>query len=80
MQWKGETVLAKKEKSFEERLTDLEELVSKMEQGSMPLDETLTSYEQGTKLAKKLLADLQTAEKKLLELKDGKLVPLEETK
>ena len=72
--------MAKKEKSFEERLTDLEELVSKMEQGSMPLDEPLTSYEQGTKLAKKLLADLQTAEKKLLELKDGKLVPLEETK
>ena len=62
---------AKKEKSFEERLLALEELVRQMEAGGMPLAETLKAYEQGEKLAESLKKELAAAEERLTVLKAG---------
>jgi len=42
----------KKEKSFETSLLELEQLVEKLEQGQLPLDESLHLYEQGMQTAK----------------------------
>jgi exodeoxyribonuclease VII small subunit len=70
--------LAAKEKSFEERLAVLETLVKQMEDGGMELSKTLKSYEEGVKLAKELSRDLDAAEKKMLELKGEKPVPMED--
>ena len=39
--------MAKKQASFEDRLMELEDLVKKMEGGSLPLNEALAAYEAG---------------------------------
>ncbi len=70
--------MAKKQATFEDRLSELEELIRKMEGGNLPLDETLKSYEAGIRLSKELTAELSAAEKKMLELSGGELKPLED--
>ena len=70
--------MAAKTKTFEERLGELEALVKGMEEGGLSLDRTLKSYEAGMKLAKELSNELDGAEKKMLELKGDKLVPMED--
>ena len=70
--------MAKKQQSFEEQLLELEALVRKMEEGSMALNETLAAYEQGMKLSKNLTAELDAAEKRMLELSGGEILPMED--
>ena len=70
--------MEKKQQSFEERLTELEELVRKMEGGSLPLSEALAAYEAGMKLSKQLTEELSAAEKRMLELSGGELTPMED--
>ena len=70
--------MAKKQPSFEDRLLELEALVRKMEEGSMPLNETLTAYEEGIKLSKLLTEELSAAEKRMLELSGGEVIPMED--
>ncbi|MBM4054525.1 MAG: exodeoxyribonuclease VII small subunit [Planctomycetes bacterium] len=50
---------------FEEALKGLEEIVDKLEKGDLPLDETLSEYENGIKLYKKCISLLEDAEKKI---------------
>lgn len=57
---------------------ELEGLVRKMESGSLPLSEALASYEAGMKLSKKLTEELSAAEKRMLELSGGQIVPMED--
>jgi exodeoxyribonuclease VII small subunit len=40
------------EKPFEESLTDLEEIVAKLEAGDLPLDESLKLFEDGIRLSR----------------------------
>ena len=70
--------MAKKQASFEDRLMELEGLVKKMEGGSLPLNEALTAYEEGMKLSKQLTEELAAAEKRMQELSDGQVKPLED--
>ena len=70
--------MARKQQTFEEKLTDLENLIRKMEGGNLPLDETLKAYEEGMKLSKSLAEDLSAAEKKMLELSGGQVQPMED--
>lgn len=70
--------MAKKQPSFEEKLLELEALVRKMEEGSMPLSETLAAYEAGMQLSKALTEELSAAEKRMLELSGGQLSPMED--
>ena len=70
--------MAKKQVSFEERLTELEDLVRKMEGGSLPLGESLAAYEEGMKLSHQLTEELAAAEKRMLELSGGQTVPMED--
>ena len=47
--------------SLEEKLTNLEELTKKLEQGNLPIDEAIALYSQGMELAvscKKSLAEM----------------------
>ena len=66
------------EQTFEERLSALEDLVKKMENGALPLEETLACYREGMKMAESLSASLTRAEKTMLEYENGKLVPMED--
>lgn len=54
--------------SFEESLHRLEEIVEKIEQGRMSLDEVMKMYEEGVRLSKSCLDHLSQAEIKLKRL------------
>ena len=71
------------EKKFESALARLEEIVSQLEQGDLPLEQSLRLFEEGVKLARLCAVRLEEAERKveqLLKDKAGKLVkaPFEE--
>ena len=63
--------MAAKKKPFEESMTRLEEIVSILERGESTLDESLALFEEGTKLAAKCSALLDTAELKVSKLMAG---------
>lgn len=50
---------------FENKLKRLEEIVKKMEQGDLELDESLKIFEEGVKLAKECQSHLSQAEQKV---------------
>lgn len=58
---------AKKTKtsSFEEALSELEALVESMEQGELPLEESLKSFERGIALTRTCQQALKAAEQKV---------------
>lgn len=51
--------------SFEKALEELEAIVSKLEEGGLSLDESLSLFEKGVKTARYLREELQKAEKKV---------------
>jgi len=60
---------------FEEAMSRLETIVSELEKGDLPLDESLKIFEEGIKLSKTCLKMLDDAERKveiLVQDKDGK--------
>jgi exodeoxyribonuclease VII small subunit len=68
----GEFVAAVK---FEDAMARLETIVSELEKGDLPLDESLKIFEEGIRLSKTCLKMLDDAERKvelLVEDKDGK--------
>lgn len=65
------------EKTFEESITQLEEIVSKLESSNVTLDESLSLFEQGIKLSKSCQKMLDDAEKKvsiLMTTDDGEII------
>ena len=54
-----------KKDSFEEKMQQLEQVVSELENGDMNLDESLVKFEDGMKLAKECNKILEDAEKKV---------------
>ena len=59
-----------KDLEFEQGLSLLEELIRRVESGSLPLNSALSSYEKGVALIKALRAQLEGVEKRLIELKE----------
>jgi exodeoxyribonuclease VII small subunit len=55
----------KKPETFEERLSRLEALVTRLEAGNLPLEDAVTAFEEGMDLAKGLSAALDAAEKRV---------------
>ncbi len=52
-------------KSFEDRLGRLEKLAEKLREGKIPLEEAVSLFEEGMKLAKSLEKDLSRVERKV---------------
>ena len=66
----------KKNVSFEEALNLLDDIVKKLEGGSLPLEESITAFEEAVKLVKICNDKLETAEQKvriLTEQSDGSI-------
>jgi exodeoxyribonuclease VII small subunit len=62
-----------KDITFEQALTDLEHIVEKLEKGGLNLNESLSLFEKGVRLARFLRDELEKAEKKIeILLKDEK--------
>jgi exodeoxyribonuclease VII small subunit len=57
--------MAKKTHRFEEALDELEQLVERMEQGNLSLDESLKLFERGVELTRTCQKALQEAEQKV---------------
>lgn len=57
--------MAKKALNFEESLAELEQLVERMEQGQLPLEEALKLFERGIQLTRASQTALQDAEQKV---------------
>jgi exodeoxyribonuclease VII small subunit len=53
------------EEKFEAAMKRLEEIVSKMEAGELPLEESMRLFEEGIKLARTLNKTLEEAERKV---------------
>ena len=73
---------AKKKQTFEERLMQVEGLISEMESGALPLEDALKRYEEGMQALAALEKELQSAQQTLTVLRraaDGteEEVPLE---
>ena len=58
----------KKEKSFEENLENLEEIVKKLENGDIPLDDAIKEFNKAMELAKVCDKKLKEAEKSLTKI------------
>ena len=57
-----------KEKTFEESLNALEEIVQRLERGDVPLDEALVAFQEGMALSKQCQDTLEKAEKTLTKM------------
>ena len=60
-----------KQKSFEENITRLEEIVGLLEKGEAPLADSLALFEEGTKLVSACTKMLDQAEQKVVKLSKG---------
>lgn len=66
----------KKEAGFEEKLSQLEDIVSTLEQGNISLEDIMKNYSNGMELSRKCLEELQRAEKEMdvfIKLNNGQI-------
>ena len=59
------------DKTFEENMTRLEEIVTRLEKGDVPLNQSLSLFEEGTRLAAACRAELDQAEQQVVRLMKG---------
>lgn len=64
--------MAKKKLSFEDSLKRLDEIVKHLESGDLPLEESLSLFEEGTALVTSCNTMLEEAEQKVSILRVGK--------
>ena len=57
--------MATKTKSFESQLNELEQIVDKLEQGDLSLEDSLAQFEKGIKLTKACQKTLDSAQQKV---------------
>lgn len=62
--------------SFEEKLKEVEDIISALEEGKSGLDESMKKYEAGMMILRNLEQELNTAEQKLSMIRDGKEIPM----
>ena len=60
-----------KKENFEQMLSRLAEIVRHLEKGDLPLDDSLSLFEEGTGLIRRCGAMLDDAEQKVVKLKKG---------
>lgn len=63
------------EMSYEDALSELERLVASMEEGQLPLDRLMQSYERGAELLQLCRSRLDAVEQQVKVLEDGRLKP-----
>lgn len=71
--------MSQSKKTFEENLKELENIVAKLENGDVALEEAIGEFQKGMKLSKELQATLSDAEKTLVKVvqEDGSQVEME---
>lgn len=59
-------------KSFEDRLQEVQEIISRIEEGKLPLEDSVKQYETGMKTLAELDEELKDMNRRLTVLQDGK--------
>jgi len=67
---------ASRKSGIEAQLKSLEDIVRRLEDGALPLEESLVLFEEGIRLSRELQSALQAASMKVTQLLDGE--PLKE--
>ncbi|MCG5030414.1 exodeoxyribonuclease VII small subunit [Mesosutterella sp. OilRF-GAM-744-9] len=76
----AEARIAAKKLTYEQAVDELEELVARMEEGNLPLEESLEAYRRGMELTRFCRGKLSRAEKEIKKLEaDGELSPLKDS-
>ncbi len=60
------------QKSFEERLQDVQEIISRIEEGKLSLEDSVKQFEDGMKTLSALDTELKDMNRRLTVLRDGK--------
>ena len=63
--------MTEQSQTFEQAMARLEEIVSRMERGDVPLEQALSLFEEGTKLVSQCTKLLDEAELKVIKLSKG---------
>ena len=58
-------------RSFEERLQDVQEIISRIEEGKLPLEDSVKQFEDGMKTLSALEDELKEMNRRLTVLQDG---------
>ena len=61
-----------KKKSFEERLQNVQEIISRIEEGKLSLEESVKQFEEGMKTLSALDEELKDMNRRLTVLQDGR--------
>ncbi|TGD21711.1 exodeoxyribonuclease VII small subunit [Companilactobacillus suantsaicola] len=72
--------MTEKKKTFEENLADLEEIVTNLESGNVPLEEAMEKFKKGVTLSKELEKTLSDAEETVTKVmtKDGEEINIKQ--
>ena len=69
--------MSEEKKSFEEKLQDVQEIISRIEEGKLPLEDSVKQFEEGMKTLSALDEELKDMNRRLTVLQDGKEQELE---
>ena len=64
--------MSEEKKSFEERLQGVQEIISRIEEGKLPLEDSVKQFEEGMKTLSALDEELKDMNRRLTVLEDGK--------
>ena len=64
--------MTEEKKSFEERLQDVQEIISRIEEGKLPLEDSVKQFEEGMKTLSALEEELKDMNRRLTVLQDGR--------
>ena len=68
--------MSEEKKSFEEKLQDVQEIISRIEEGKLPLEDSVKQFEEGMKTLSALDDELKDMNRRLTVLQDGGEQPL----
>ena len=71
--------MTEENRSFEEKLQDVQEIISRIEEGKLPLEDSVKQFENGMKTLAALEDELKEMNRRLTVLQDGKEKELPET-
>ena len=63
--------MSEAKKSFEERLQDVQEIISRIEEGKLPLEDSVKQFEEGMKTLSALDEELKDMNRRLTVLQEG---------
>ena len=64
--------MTEEKKSFEEKLQEVQEIISRIEEGKLPLEDSVKQFEEGMKTLAALDGELKDMQRRLTVLQDGK--------